>query len=125
MPEKARLELGIGGAWKEVPTEALAAGDVLLVLPGDKFPVDGVVVSGTSSCNEAALTGEPMPVPHGPGIPLSLVKTLELEGVTLFSLVHPSTSSSEWSTLRRNCGPPLPVSYRPAHLQIAIQGTPV
>jgi len=67
VPEKARLELGGGGAWREVPTEALAAGDVLLVLPGDKFPVDGVVVSGTSSCNEAALTGEPMPVSQGPG----------------------------------------------------------
>jgi P-type E1-E2 ATPase len=71
VPEKARLELGSCGEWKEVPTEALAAGDLLLVLPGDKFPVDGVVLSGTSSCNEAALTGEPMPVPQGPGAPPS------------------------------------------------------
>ena len=61
VPEKARLEIRGQHGFREVPTEALSAGDILVVLPGDKFPVDGVVVSGNSSCNEAALTGEPMP----------------------------------------------------------------
>lgn len=67
VPDKARLEVKGNGSYREVPTDALSAGDVLIVLPGDKFPVDGVVVSGSSSCNEAALTGEPMPASKGPG----------------------------------------------------------
>lgn len=67
VPERARLEVGAAGGWREVPTEALAAGDILTVLPGDRVPVDGVVVSGASSANEAALTGEPLPVSKGPG----------------------------------------------------------
>lgn len=67
VPEKARLEVGSAGEWREVPTDALVAGDVLSVLPGDRVPVDGVVLSGSSSANEAALTGEPMPVPKAPG----------------------------------------------------------
>ena len=67
VPERARLEAGAAGGWREVPTEALAAGDILTVLPGDRVPVDGVVVSGASSANEAALTGEPLPVYKGPG----------------------------------------------------------
>ena len=68
MPERARLEVGKSGAFTAVTTEALAPGDILIVFPGDKFPVDGLVVSGTSSCNEAALTGEPMPTMKIPGM---------------------------------------------------------
>lgn len=67
VPGKARLEMRAKGSYQEVPTEALSVGDILIVLPGDKFPVDGVVVSGQSSCNEAALTGEPMPASKATG----------------------------------------------------------
>ena len=70
VPAKARLEVRGKGSHRDVPTEALSVGDILVVLPGDKFPVDGVVVSGRSSCNEAALTGEPMPASKAPGIAL-------------------------------------------------------
>ena len=35
--------------------------DIILILPGDKIPVDGIIVNGTSSVDEAALTGEPIP----------------------------------------------------------------
>ena len=45
-----------------MPAEALTADDFLIVLPGDRIPVDGSVISGRSSVNEAALTGEPLPV---------------------------------------------------------------
>ena len=47
---------------KEVPTSAVKAGDVLLVKPGARVPLDGVVTKGESSVNEAMLTGESLPV---------------------------------------------------------------
>jgi cation transport ATPase len=58
---------GSGGSsggvnWVEVPADAVGHGDVLLVLPGDRVPVDGTVVSGRSTVDESALTGEPLPL---------------------------------------------------------------
>ena len=47
---------------KEVPTASVKAGDVLLVKPGTRIPLDGVVTKGESSVNEAMLTGESLPV---------------------------------------------------------------
>lgn len=46
----------------EVPIEDVRVGDVVLVRPGEKIPVDGVVVSGQSTVDESMLTGEPLPV---------------------------------------------------------------
>jgi Cu+-exporting ATPase len=51
-----------GGAERDIPIEQVKAGDVLLVRPGEKIPVDGTVVQGDSSVDEAMLTGESMPV---------------------------------------------------------------
>src|SRR3989449_4484915 len=51
---------------EEVPLDAVAAGDVLAVRPGDTIPVDGVVIEGSSYVDESMLTGEPVPVPKGP-----------------------------------------------------------
>ncbi len=45
-----------------MPAEAVSPGDLLAVLPGDRLPADGTVSSGRSSVDEAALTGEPLPV---------------------------------------------------------------
>lgn len=50
-----------------VPIEDVAAGDIFVVKPGDKIPVDGVVIEGLSAINEAALTGESIPVDKEPG----------------------------------------------------------
>ena len=47
---------------KEIPTASVKAGDVLLVKPGARIPLDGVVTKGESSVNEAMLTGESLPV---------------------------------------------------------------
>jgi len=47
---------------EEVPLESIHLGDRLRVRPGDKVPVDGVVIEGSSSVDESMLTGEPMPV---------------------------------------------------------------
>lgn len=50
------------GQEKEVPTESLQKGDIFLVKPGSLVPVDGIVLEGNSSVNEAAITGESVPV---------------------------------------------------------------
>lgn len=50
------------GSTEDVPIEKLEAGDKVLVKPGEKVPIDGEVVEGESSVNEAMLTGESMPV---------------------------------------------------------------
>ena len=50
------------GTEREVPAAQLAAGDVIRVRPGESLPVDGVVLEGTSSVDESALTGESIPV---------------------------------------------------------------
>ena len=55
------------GAQREVPSETLKIGDLVLVRPGARVPVDGEVVSGTSGVDEKLLTGESMPVEKAPG----------------------------------------------------------
>lgn len=50
------------GQEKEVPTESLQKGDIFLVKPGSLVPVDGIVLDGNSSVDEAAITGESVPV---------------------------------------------------------------
>ncbi|MDP3539801.1 MAG: heavy metal translocating P-type ATPase [Azonexus sp.] len=59
-PKTARVERD--GQWIEMPVEALMPGDVFQVRPGESVPVDGEVIDGDSSLNEAMLTGESMPV---------------------------------------------------------------
>lgn len=54
-----------------VPVAEVKPGDIFLVRPGESIPVDGVVVEGISSINEAALTGESLPVDKHPGDPVS------------------------------------------------------
>jgi Cu+-exporting ATPase len=50
------------GAPVEIPVEDVAVGDEVLVRPGEKIPVDALVLSGTSAVDESMVTGEPMPV---------------------------------------------------------------
>jgi Cu+-exporting ATPase len=59
-PKTARIERD--GRWVDMPVEALMPGDLFLVRPGESVPVDGEVVDGESSVDEAMLTGESMPV---------------------------------------------------------------
>ena len=55
------------GAEQEVSLDAVLPGDELLVRPGQRVPVDGVIVSGTSAVDESMLTGEPLPVTRRAG----------------------------------------------------------
>jgi len=55
------------GADHEVPLDSLNVGDKLRVRPGEKVPVDGVIVEGRSSLDESLVTGESMPVTKEPG----------------------------------------------------------
>ena len=62
-----------------VRVEDVVCGDLFLVRPGDKVPVDGVVVSGTSAVDESMLTGESLPVDKHPGSPVTGA-TLNVDG---------------------------------------------
>ncbi len=55
------------GSEADVPLAEVQPGDRLRVRPGEKVPVDGVVLEGTSSVDESMITGEPVPVEKGPG----------------------------------------------------------
>ena len=54
------------GVEREVEISQVKRGDIFVVRPGENIPVDGVVIEGTSAVNEAALTGESIPVDKGP-----------------------------------------------------------
>ncbi|HEX8127812.1 MAG TPA: heavy metal translocating P-type ATPase [Pyrinomonadaceae bacterium] len=60
-PRTARI-VREGGREVDVPVEEVAVGDLVVVRPGERIPVDGVVTEGASAVNEAMLTGESMPV---------------------------------------------------------------
>jgi Cu+-exporting ATPase len=65
-PKTARL-VEVDGREKEIPLEEVRVGDRLRVRPGERVPVDGLVVEGTSAIDESMVTGEPMPVEKSVG----------------------------------------------------------
>ncbi len=56
-----------GGEELDVPIEQVVVGDLIVVRPGEKVPVDGLVMSGSSAVDESMLTGEPIPVEKNAG----------------------------------------------------------
>ncbi len=56
-----------GGLDQDIPVEEVRAGDLVLVRPGEKVPVDGIIREGRSALDESMLTGESLPVEKGPG----------------------------------------------------------
>ena len=64
-PRTARIVRGDDEV--DVPLEEVVVGDVVRIRPGEKVPVDGVVLSGTTSVDESMLTGESLPVDKSPG----------------------------------------------------------
>ena len=65
-PPTARL-LTTPSSERLIPVSDLNPGDLILIKPGDRVPIDGVVVDGRSSVDESMITGEPIPAPRGPG----------------------------------------------------------
>jgi Cd2+/Zn2+-exporting ATPase len=59
-----------GGTETRVPVDTVAPGEIVYVRPGERIPVDGLVVSGESEVNQAPVTGESLPVLRGPGEPV-------------------------------------------------------
>jgi Cu+-exporting ATPase len=66
VPQRAR-RLGGDGSEEDIPLAAVRPGDRLRVRPGERVPVDGVVVEGRSALDESMMTGESLPVEKGPG----------------------------------------------------------
>ncbi|MFC0284647.1 heavy metal translocating P-type ATPase [Camelimonas abortus] len=55
------------GEWRDVPLETVGPGDEIQVRPGERIPLDGLVISGRSQVDESMISGEPVPVAKEPG----------------------------------------------------------
>ena len=71
------------GLEAEVPIDEVRVGDIVLVKPGEKLPVDGIVIDGRSAVDESMLTGESLPVEKKPGDPV-IGATLNKLGILKF-----------------------------------------
>ncbi len=71
------------GAERDVPTAEVQVGDLVRIRPGERIPVDGVVVEGRSTVDESMLTGESVPVDKGPSSPVA-AGTVNRTGTFLF-----------------------------------------
>jgi P-type Cu2+ transporter len=87
-PERARREDGVA-----VAPDALVPGDVVLVTPGETFPADGVVLSGAGGVDEAALTGEALPVARGAGDAVA-GGTCSVDGTFRVRVIVPAAASA-------------------------------
>lgn len=64
-PDTARVRRE--GQDRDIPLSQVVVGDEILVRPGERIPVDGIVLEGTTAVDESMLTGEPLPVSRAPG----------------------------------------------------------
>jgi Cu+-exporting ATPase len=64
-PKTARVQRNL--IEREIPVAEVRKGDIVVVRPGERIPVDGVIVAGTTAIDESMLTGEPLPVERRPG----------------------------------------------------------
>ena len=70
-----------------MPVDQVAPGDIVVVRPGEKIPVDGEVTEGFSAVDESMLTGESMPVDKSPGT-LVYGATLNIQGAFYYRAVQ-------------------------------------
>ncbi len=86
-PPEAVVERG--GTLVTVPPEQVAVGEIIVVRPGAKVPLDAEITSGSSSLNESWLTGESLPVDKGPGAEV-LAGTINGQGALRARVVRPA-----------------------------------
>jgi len=93
VPETARLLSsskasadGTSPYYRSVPTFVIGPKDKIIVMPGDRIPVDGIVLSGCSTVDEAAITGEPIPRPKEAGDRVA-AGTVNCDGVLTIEVV--------------------------------------
>jgi Cd2+/Zn2+-exporting ATPase len=94
-PETTRVRAA-DGAWREASSADVAIGTLFLVKPGERIPLDGAVVSGTSGVNQAPITGESLPVSKAAGAEV-YAGTINGNG----SLEVRSTKAAQDTTLAR------------------------
>ncbi len=81
------------GAEVDVPVETVVAGDIVLVRPGERVPVDGAILEGSSALDESMLTGESLPVQKGLGDPV-FGGTINRTGAFRFRAEHVGADSA-------------------------------
>ncbi len=79
-----------------MPIESVTVGEIVIVRPGERIPLDGVVTEGESTLDQASITGESLPVPKSPG-DLLFAGTINQKGSLFFRV----TQSSKNSTIAR------------------------
>ncbi len=94
-PDKATV-MQADASWNEVEIKNVAVGSLVRVKPGERIPLDGIVVSGRSSVNQAAITGESIAVTKNPGDPV-YAGTINETG----SFDYRTTVEADHSTLAR------------------------
>ena len=85
--------LNSDGQQTDVPAANVAVGAMLLVKPGERFPLDGRVVRGNSDVNQAPITGESIPVPKSPGDPV-FAGTINGAGALEIESTKPSNATT-------------------------------
>lgn len=95
VPTMARRIHGTGENLREeqIPAEAVKCGDIIRILPGEQIPVDGEVISGTTSVNQSVLTGESLPLDKTVGDEV-LCGTLNMHGSVDIRCTNESKNSS-------------------------------
>ena len=93
-PDYANIEKN--GDWVQVPPSDVAVGDIILVKPGERIPLDGIVLEGNSRVDTAAISGESMPTDVGPRSEI-YSGTINLDGVLTVKV----TATEEGSTAAR------------------------
>ncbi|MBC9785696.1 cadmium-translocating P-type ATPase [Heliobacterium chlorum] len=96
-PKKARIRRGDDEV--EIPVEEILIGDIMIIRPGEKIAMDGLILTGESAVNQAAITGESVPLEKGPGESvfagtlntygyLEVSVTTRVEDTTIAKIIH-------------------------------------
>ncbi|HEY9074917.1 MAG TPA: heavy metal translocating P-type ATPase [Anaerolineaceae bacterium] len=97
--QPTRVKVIRGGIETEIPVEDVLVGDLVIVRPGEKVPVDGIIREGRSAVDESMITGESMPVNKGPGDEV-IGATINKQGVIRFEATRIGKNSTLTQIIR-------------------------